>query len=542
MFLYFFFVNTILSDNLVILMGMREKAIALFVFICAVMQPHSASLADYVGADVYGGELHLIRDTFLAPGVTVQSDGVHVDASIKMQNMATVFGDIYVCDDCDFHIQNSGEVYGRIHLGNGSEITQVVRSAADITFLEADAPYVVLADGVRDARWGDLFVLGMGAGTLVLRDSDVVFSDSAMPYAAGAASQIVLDGVVTLRLSKQYAMQDGMALMHNVSGGADIVVDAPSPGELYAYAAKVENNDLYITTVRETDYYKILGDRRGVFLNIVREERPDDALLRRLDTAASLSELHSIMLRSVVFNPGILGRPIRIMDRFMTDGVAVNDMASSAWTVAGRPFYIADSDYDIYGLSIDIGAPSRSGFSFGASLYGAMAESDDEINAFSARMLGGKIHAVYDADRMWVRGVVGATYGDFDVPYVFDAGRIRDNVHAVSVYGVADIGFVLGIFTPYVGAEYHGTHILDARRDRTSIRAGVDAVLSWRGETGTYKFKMGGGLNSRQDTRGGFAVGFYSPDDMIGGDVAVDIIHADNGCAGMFSFSVKIEF
>lgn len=538
MFLYFFFANKILSDNLVILMGMKEKAIALFAFMCGVLQPHSASWADYVGADVYGGELHLIRDTFLAPGVVVQSDGVHVDASIKMQNMASVFSDIYVCDNCDFHIQNSGEVYGRIHLGNGSEMTQVVRSAADITFLDADAPYVVLADGVRDVRWGDLFTLGMGAGTLMLRDSDVVFSD----LAAGAVPQIVLDGVVTLHLSEQYAMQDGMALMHNVSGDADIVVDAPSSDKLYSYAAKIENNNLYITTVRETDYYKILGDPRGVFLNLVREERPDDALLRRLDAAASLSELYSIMSRSVVFNPGILGRPIRIMDRFMADGVAVNDMASSAWTVTGRPFYIADSDYDIYGLSIDLNTPPRSGFSGGISIYGAMAESDDEINAFSARMFGGKIHAVYDADRMWGRGVVGATYGDFDVPYVFDAWRIRDNVHAVSVYGVADVGFVLGIFTPYAGAEYHGTHILDSRRDRTSIRAGVDALLSWRGETGTYKFKMGGGLNSRQDTRTGASVGFYSPDDMIGGDVAVDIILADNGCAGMFSFSVKIEF
>ena len=538
MFLYFFFANKILSDNLVILMGMKEKAIALFAFMCGVLQPHSASWADYVSADVYGGELHLIRDTFLAPGVVVQSDGVHVDASIKMQNMASVFSDIYVCDNCDFHIQNSGEVYGRIHLGNGSEMTQVVRSAADITFLDADAPYVVLADGVRDVRWGDLFTLGMGAGTLMLRDSDVVFSDSA----AGAVPQIVLDGVVTLHLSEQYAMQDGMALMHNVSGDADIVVDAPSSDKLYSYAAKIENNNLYITTVRETDYYKILGDPRGVFLNLVREERPDDALLRRLDAAASLSELYSIMSRSVVFNPGILGRPIRIMDRFMADGVGGNNMASSAWTVIGRPFYIADSDYDIYGLSIDLNTPPRSGFSGGISIYGAMAESDDEINAFSARMFGGKIHAVYDADRMWGRGVVGATYGDFDVPYVFDAWRIRDNVHAVSVYGVADVGFVLGIFTPYAGAEYHGTHILDSRRDRTSIRAGVDALLSWRGETGTYKFKMGGGLNSRQDTRTGASVGFYSPDDMIGGDVAVDIILADNGCAGMFSFSVKIEF
>lgn len=521
---------------------MREKLFALFVFVCGLIQPHLAFAVDFVVSDVYGGEMHLSQDVLFSHGIIVQPSGVFVDTALRMQNMADVRSDIYVCANCDFHIQNSGEVYGRIHLGNGSEMTQIVRSTADITFLDADAPYVVLVDGVRDMEWGDLFAIGMNAGTLVLRDSDVVFSGAAVGarHMAGKTYKIILDGVVTLRISDAGVVRDGVPLMQNVYGNASVVVGGLAPGELYAYVAKIENNDLYVTTVRETDYYKILGDERGRFLNLVRSLSPDDALLRRLDTAKSMDELRYIMSHSVAFNPGLLTRPIRDIDRFMADGISID---SGAAGVVPRTFYIANSDYDIYGATIDLNAPLRAGFSGGISVYGAMAESDDEINEFSAQVFGGNFHAAYDMGQVRARGVVGATYGDFDVPYVFDAGRIRSNLRAMSIYGAVDAGLAFGIFVPYVGAEYHTSRVLNARSVDAGLRAGIDAVGAWHGETGTYKIKIGAGLNSRLDIKAGVAIGFYSPDDMIGGDVALNIIQADNGgYSGMLSFSVKVEF
>ncbi|MDE5615609.1 MAG: hypothetical protein K2I81_02125, partial [Alphaproteobacteria bacterium] len=309
---------------------MRRAIVALFAVICGILFPHFASCADYVSGDVYGGLVHFDQDVYIPKDVVVAADAVYADSSLNMVNTAFIRSDIYVCDNCDFRIQNSGNISGSIHLGNGAVMTQIVRSDADVTFLDVDAPYIVLADGANDVSWNDLSLLGANAGTLVLRDSGVVFSNTglALTYKGGQTSKIFLDGVITLRLPQDYCVHSGIPLMRNVYGAVDIVITGASPGELFAYVAKIENDDLYVKTVRETDYYKILGDERGYFLNLVRENYPDDALLRRLDSAQNMTELNAIMSRSIALNPMMLAQPMLVLDKFMSADMAVSGVCA----------------------------------------------------------------------------------------------------------------------------------------------------------------------------------------------------------------------
>ncbi|MDE5615646.1 MAG: hypothetical protein K2I81_02325, partial [Alphaproteobacteria bacterium] len=209
---------------------------------------------------------------------------------------------------------------------------------------------------------------------------------------------------------------------------------------------------------------------------------------------------------------------------------------------SGRPFYIKNSDFNMYGISADFAFGCSDDFWVGGAMYGAMAESDDEINAFLSQMFGSRIFAGLGGDVVNMRGTVGLTYADFDVPYVFDKGRVLNNLHAVSTYAAADMGFPVGIVAPFVGAEYHAAYMLGKRDVSSALRVGIDAGFTWSGETVGYECMTTVAANTDAEQTTGVKVGFFSPDDMIGGDVSIHVIHAGNGLSGMFSFSAKVRF
>ena len=243
----------------------------------------------------------------------------------------------------------------------------------------------------------------------------------------------------------------------------------------------------------------------------------------------------------MAFNPGILGRPIRVLNKFMADSVITGDVVASPG-VSGRPFYIGADDFNIYGGIADVSFAGSNEISGGLSLYGAIAESDDDINAFSSNVYGGGIFAKYINDVWMLRGMIGAAYADFDVPYIFDAGRIRNNAGAMSGYAVADAGVGIGAIMPYAGVGYFGERFLDIVDTEFAARIGIETNFVLDSEIGEYEYKVMAGINSAGAINAGILIGFLSPDDMIGTDVTVRVMHDKYGFATMLSMSAKLLF
>ena len=122
-------------------MEMRRAIAALVVMIGGIVFPGTSLCMHNIVSDVYGPFMNIDRDTYLAAGVVVSADSVNIENSVRVKNAAEIQSDIFVCDNCDFHIQNSGTVSGMIHLGSGAEMVQVIKTPDDVTFLRADAPY-----------------------------------------------------------------------------------------------------------------------------------------------------------------------------------------------------------------------------------------------------------------------------------------------------------------------------------------------------------------------------------------------------------------
>lgn len=520
---------------------MRKAGLALFAVVCGICFPHYAACMDWVDSAGYGDALYIVQDTHFAPDVSVNAGAVYVLSSLLLENEASIRGDIYVCGGCDFVLRNSGVITGQIHLGGGGGMIQLVKDKQDVSVLNVDGPYVVMVDGVNDISWNDLMTIGNNAGTLVVSDSSFTWSGdmSAATYVPGHEQRTVLNGLITIKLPDGISVADANPLLRNVQGDAAIVVSGMSD-KMFTYVSYVQDGDLYVAVARETDYMKVLDGYLGHLLNTVRDMWPDDTLLRRLDAAQTMSELYGIMSHSIAFNPGILGRPIRTLNRFVVNSVDLNVVDETG--VSGRPFYVRSENFDMYGGIANFSVGGANGFYSGVSLYAAVAESDDEINRFIADMFGGRFAAGYRKGILNLRAMAGGTYGDFDVPYIFDNLHIRDNARGMSGYGVMDAGLDFGVLAPYVGAEYYFESVLDSRNDERALRAGIDSKFVFDSEIGKYQYKMTVGVNSAGVLHGGVGIGFLSPDDMVGGDVAINVMRDEYATSFMLSASAKILF
>lgn len=508
----------------------------LLVLFCGILFPCYAACADVIDSNIYGDVLLVERDTHILPGAVIDVDAVNIVSSLLLENDANIY-DIYVCNECDFDIRNSGTVGGTIYSGGNAHITQIIRGMNDMTRLDVDGNYTVFVDGANNILWNDLVGLAVDSGALVLRDSDIIMSDGIMD------GEFVtwLKGNVVIKIPNGFSLSDNRLLLRNVKGEGTVVVDG-APGALHAYSLYVENDNLYINIVRETDYMKILGDWRGQLLNERRKINPNDALLRRLDNAQSMSDIYSIMSHSIAFNPGILMGPIRTLNKFMSGSIDDDLVGVLNDNVSVRPFYVVADDFNIYGANTQFVMRFADGVGLGASLYGAVADDTDDINAFSGRAFGGNVFANYLRDMWMLRGAVGATCADFSVPYIFDSGRIRDKAAVKSAYGVLDTGFVVGNFMPYVGGEYYGEQILNTSDSEILGRAGIESKFVLDSEIGKYEYKITAGANSVGDIIAGFGVGVVSYDDMIDGGMAINAIHDESGFATMLSATVKVLF
>jgi len=533
-------------------MGMRGFGFLSVIFMCGVMAIRPVFAARNIHGAVFGDSLSFVDNTFVENDAVVMVPDIYIAQSMLLQNGGDIYGDVHVDNGCDLYLQNSGNIFGDVLLGLNSSVTQIIRAPDELTGISVRGEYNVFVDG---GVFGFSELLGnvVGATDVVLNNVKLEMRGGGMARRIMAADpNIELRGTFVIDLSGMEMPTDGI-LMRNVYGDAQIDVVGAALGELFRPTVYLSDGMLYLGRVRETDYYKILGDARGDFLNALREIAPDDELLARMDAATDMGQLHDIMSHSIAFNPMIMSRVVRIVNAVATDvvrpGVLSNDGGGMTADCHASPFYVFDDAMEIYGAMGGVHFRTGEHFDVDMNLYGATSSTDDDFNTYDADMYGGNVGVVYNGKRFRVNARGGATYATFRAPYIFDDGHIRTSARGKSIYGMTDFGPVFEFgdvveIRPRVGAQYDDIRIIDDTDTNIVGRYGIDigGVSKSGALSGAYDYRAGITANTNGDVVAGAAMGFWSEFDMAGGDVAINGYHDDAGWAYILSLTVRAAF
>lgn len=489
-------------------------------------------------SDKYVHNLVLNDRAAVARTSTIYADNILFARSLYFANYGRVYGDIFVCDYCETYIKNSGVLAGTVHVSDTATLTRVITSVDDLAEIDIDGNYNVLISGVDEISINDIIDVGAGADKITLRDS-VVSLD--MFSRNGHDMAFELMGTVKVVLPNSDNL-DGMRVFTNVSGDGTLVIDAPSLDPLYAYDYYMENGDVYIRRIRETDYYKILNSNAGLFLNDIRSIDPENKLIRALDRADNINEIHNIMSRSVLLNPLRLIKPVKEFNAFERDVIM-----SSNSGISISPEYVISHDFNIHSAhfraAIDFGKALR----LSAAIYAGDLEYSDQINDYWGALYGGNIGLAYNAALFEFNAVAGMTFADFDVMPVFHDDEIKIDLKGMSGYLAMRLGVPFRPienlkFTPFVGIDVDRSEMFSETEFATSVRTGAD--VSYIVKTDDIRYDYNARLST--DTVGsvvaGISVGYFSEYDNMGGNIDVELRKSNFATTYKIRFGLDIKF
>ena len=266
----------------------------------------------------------------------------------------------------------------------------------------------------------------------------------------------------------------------------------------------------FITTTRRTEYRIILNDDRGYFLDAVRRVGANRNLLHKLDSAQSMSEINKIMARSVVFNPGLMLRPVKLLSQFKNSVHAPNGLDVGASTTG------------IFGGGLHAGVLSgHADKKLGALRLGVFVHASEMqyrgMDNFNATVFGAGVNAKLDMDRFYVSGRLGIDYTEFQTEFIFCPKNFA-TYNPIGISGHAEIiaGYRLNRFiTPMVRAHKFYGRILYEEYQMASVSSGARASHNVRTSSNIEKTYSAYFLMGTNYTQGGIRIDAVMPRDDI---------------------------
>ena len=467
---------------------------------------------------------------------------INIDGATTITARGTIYASIDVCRNCELKIRISGNgsFNGTVSLQEGARLTQLISKDEDIIAPNfGDTPFGVLVDGADNLSLDKIVDATAGAASIKLHGGTFVVDD----VAAVRSATVILSGHITIFLSHAADLIDAV-LFTNAYGDGDIYLYADDLGPLHGLHAYVDTptGRVMVSRVRILDYSQIFDDARGDFLNDLREYNPADKLLRAMDAANTLDELNSIIRRSVRLNPINLMRPVRMLNLAVQNATPFDGDTSGMFAA---PLILSGGDMEIYAVRGGVHGRVDESLSLAVTAYGAMVEYEDDINEFYTGVVGANIAAHYDADVVFLRGLLGLTVASFDAGPIFDGRAVHFNPMGVSGYGFSDLGhrfdFSRGFYvSPFAGLGFLREYLLDATRDRNFARVGMDAGVKLDYGDLIYDYAMRVTGTTASSVAVDLRMSAWSPFDAAGGDFSVGIVR--DGDMRAYSFSVGARF
>lgn len=511
-----------------------RKLIFIFVFCCGC---GNANAGVIVSSDIVGGAKTWNENVTIYENAVVMPDNINVNRTINVENHGRIESDIYVADNRDLFVKNTGVWNSDVFLGNGAKLYQVISNSEQITNLNLTANYTVVVDANDEIVLADVIDVASNADLIVL--SGGVFDINGFIDVYGGCLE--LRNEIVLKIDSLDSLYNDV-LMDNVVGDGGVRFETMSTDILFADVGMIRDGNLYVVKVRETDYGKILKNDTGNFLNVLRTNNPNSKLLDKLDAASDMNEINRILDKSVRFNADMLIQPMRILN--FDSGVS-----GVKFSNAGVRFNIVGTDdFDMYSTDISIGIKLSDKLDFAIGANFGILDFAGKVDDFNANVYGINIGVNYSYDENWsVMGRVAVNKMDTDLDRGLYSGRDYASPSVIGGWAKVDFGYRVGMFDngwimPIIGVGAEGYKVADINIADAFVRAGVTAGYDFHMIGIDYNYY--GKIESTADY--GYVVsvgmGFWSHYDGAGGFAELTTIHAFDTNACKVSVGARVLF
>ncbi len=500
---------------------------------CCVFAAVRGADALYIGTSVsYGENWNLWDNVEIDDEVTVNADDINVNLSVTIVNNGVINGNINVAPGRIVKIRNSGVINGSIDVADGGRLVQLIQNSADVTKINTTDGFDVFVDNASGISLVDLGNIANGANNIIIENSNLILDGNA---SIKSNTPIELVGDVSLYVEDTENLTDGPVLS-NVRGDGMLHVFGGDAGSLYRLTARVADGNLYMDYVRDTDYARVLDNKNlGNFLNDLRKSNANDKLLAALDGAKDIDELNAIMSQSMRLAPMKLMTSVRMLNFTEMSRVRARGDSMSLMPVA----LFADG-MDALGGAIERTYGVGDTITLGIAGYVFSLSQSDDFEEYKSALYGGNVHIAYFDDDIFARALAGISVANFNIGSVFNGTDTVSNPMGLSVYSVADFGFVFDVaqnveVVPFVRGGVDYANIAKLTDTEFVAAAGANLLVDFAGYDLKYKY----GFGIAADIRGMFNVDaemhILSPNDGFAGTVSVGAVYDD-----IVGFGVKV--
>ncbi len=460
-------------------------------------------------------------------GITINNDGV-INADIDTNEKL-------------IYIRNGGTINGSIIMYDNCELTQIINSAGDIHSLNVSGNHNVNVQMTGFSGMADLNQLKTlnHVGAFQITNSGIVMNDFAEWQNWDANIEV---NNVTLYINNPETLHSGDVIRH-VNNASNINIILLNSGNLYTVTVQSVETGAILNVVRETDYDKVFDDEDTSFFKELQENNADDKLLRAMNAASNIDELHDIMNSSYRFNRSILVRSVVAMNNFSL--MKIFDYGDKVGLRLG-PAYILSGDFSGYELRADVGNRYEDLY-FNIGMFFNKFNYENDFNDFSGTVYGTDLKVKKYIDNFWISGIGGISLADFKADYIYTNDGIKNNPFGYALYGGIDGGYDYKVFegfviSPFVGGVFHNQKVLDFSDTDVSLRTGGNLMYNFTIDGTKYEYSAGGGIATNNNMFAMFKFGFVSVSDGAGAFVGVDIFKDEYNVNYRASISGKIEF
>lgn len=510
----------------------------LSVFCVGAVYAQNIDFESNAGEDVLYENVKVGHNVKFAPSKAIID--IDYGDSIKIENYGFFEPkELEVCAGCKVTFENYNSVnVGMYVLDYGVEIFQIISNKNNMIGLNLGVDYTTMVHGDAGLSLADVVDLSDDSNVIVL--DNVTLNLNKVPL--NQSKQVIIGDNVTFVIG-DLIDGNGAIMLDNVTNSASVRFVLDSNDVMFVNVGMLRDGKLYVERVRETDYTVIFDSNIGEFINTLRYDDKNDNLMYELDSAADKDSLFSIMSDSVLFNPDVLVRPLQIINTINIQSLNMEFKNNFDANVFG----IISDDFYLYGAEVDLVNVIKDKFKINIGANISYMDYMSDLDEFSGGIYGLNFGTGYlFENNLFVNLNTGLSFAEFNIPYVWYDNNLMNEPNARFGYVLADVGYNFKndsfLIVPFAGFVTQFYDLSGYKYSEYMGRVGVSSEYKYVMSDLEYIY----GASVIADTGCSLSVsgklGFMSPMDMIGGNVALSIISTHDSLSYKLSVNAKLLF
>ena len=416
-------------------------------------------------------------------------------------------------------VYNSGTAYVLQYITNASALNKIVVNKENV-----DADFEIWIEDAKDGiDFNKLIDVVADADKIVINRSNILIDNledwnnwcSGKDVELGELSKLVIKDTKTI--------DSGEEIKSVTDNGTNI--ELVNSDKVSKATLTNEGGASVINVEQEPEKSKIIDDKRSDILKEIEISKSDNGLSEALNNAKNMQEVKHIMQSSYHFNPLILMRPVKVLNRFTMTDFLINENELYGRLSAS---YIGSDTIKSYGLNFDVGGKYYDLY-LGTSLHVNRFRYENNFNKFDGISYGIDAKVKKYIYNFWVHGIGSFSFANFKTGKIYNDNHIDKNPFGYYWYGMFDLGYDYAVVPDFVLSPFFGTGlqsygVMNVSDTNTAVRAGGKIKWSYLTDGIKYEYSGMGGINTDGDVFGKIKVGFISDQDKAGIFVNLDVL------------------